>query len=147
MSNARNQVVSTHEKATLIVDGRETAAATPRELRELVLGRAGTELFGTDVEFHLFTFTSSVWVIPDLTVGAAQILFETWNGSLATTPCFEAYCTDLPVVWRKRWLFLPLPVPRLGTFPLSTIPSWIRKEPFDFHRRFGRSETGAPSHG
>jgi hypothetical protein len=147
MSSERNRVLTTPEKASLIVDGREVASATPRDVRELIVARAGSELSGTDVEFDVLVFDSSVWVMPYLTPGMDTLLFTTWNASLATTACFEAYCTDLPVAWRRRFLFLSLPVPRLGAFSLSTIPLWIKKEPFDFGRRFGRGETGGPSHG
>jgi len=123
---SRDHIRMEASRASLIVRGHATASAEPAELRALLFATSGTDLYATDEEFYVMEFAPALWVVPDDTPGMAE-LFDAWATSLARVPCFAAHCADLPRPWRRRAWIVPLPVPRLGLFPLATAPSWSRK--------------------
>lgn len=120
-----SQVAELHGESSVAI------TASCQQLEKLFLVRSGVDYMSTDEEFWLFVFELSLWVVPDLTTGLKELLSE-WGSSLESTPCFEVGCPDLPKPWRKRFLFLTLPSPRLGAFARSTLPQWTHERQVDY---------------
>jgi hypothetical protein len=122
------------QTAVLRLDGLEVDAAAFEDLTRLYRLIVGDDVTATDEECWVARFGERVWVLPHAIPGVINWLFDAWYARLcASRLFFEAYLVALPPAWRKR-LFgvLPIPVPRPGCFPASTLPPWREVGPLNF---------------
>lgn len=85
-------------------------------------------LFQGEERFYVLSFEKSVWVIPDDAAG----LVEMWKAIKPVAQDRAEQITDakLPWSWRKRMFgLLPMfPLPRMGAFDMTSLPSWPTSE-------------------
>ena len=122
------------QAAVLNLDSREIDAAVFEDLTRLYRLIIGDDVSATDEECFVALFSQRIWVLPIEVSGVNTLLFDAWYAQLCSSRLFfEAYLVMLPLVWRKRLFgILPIPVPRPGCFPVSTLPQWREVGPLSF---------------
>lgn len=98
-----------------------------RQLEELVTARVVSlqnGLFQGEEPFYVLSFPTVAWVVPDDTRGLVQL----WKAIKPLMQNRIERVEDAHLPWRLRRRVLGLiplfPLPTLGSFPLSSMPSW-----------------------
>jgi hypothetical protein len=129
-----NLIRVTGTQASVVVGGKAVDSAVASELKELMFASSGSDLYATDEDFLVLRFAREIWVVPEDTPGCVALMLA-WEDQLQRTPCSLAHCSDLPVPWRKRLWFLPLPVPQLGVHAPDSLPQWRSKQSVPYSSR------------
>ena len=128
---ATESVTLTEDKAHILVGDRELGSARLDDARRLYVVRFADGLFHGEEPFFVVLFDEYLWVLPDTVTGLDYFLAALAERLAAPGALYRAESPSGPVAWRRRLAgFLPLfPMPRLGCFPLSTLPAWREEGP------------------